>query len=295
VRNVTGSQADCLVSNLFSQYLQRESSPNLLGPRLLPADQETVRSHLRRCRYGEDRKLLPTLLAAAGSGPGTFVELGALDGIHYSNTALLDRCFDWTGLLIEPNPTNFAALKLMRRRFPRRGAVATHSAVCRADGPRWLNVTRNGGAVAGMPASATVRKFCSPYPRCKKLVEVPCSPLSQLMSDAGLRDGATFLSLDVEGAEAIVLETVDPAAFKVILVELDGVDEAKDARVHQMLTRAGMTRLPGTALLGKKDKSAVFMRSGTAAHPPLHLRRRGSRCVSMQPPGLRTSLFIDVC
>ena len=123
---------------------------------------------------------------------------------------------------------------------------------------------------------------------------VRCGPVGPLLRRLGV-SRLHVLTLDVEGAEAIVLETVDPAAFKVILVELDGVDEAKDARVHQMLTRAGMTRLPGTALLGKKDKSAVFMRSGTAAHPPLHLRRRGRRCVSMQPPGLRTSLYIDVC
>ena len=108
-------------------------------------------------QFGEDRKLLPTLLAAAGSGPGTFVELGALDGVHYSNTMLLDRCFNWTGLLIEPNPTNFNALKRMRRRWPR-SAVARHSAVCSSGAPQRLNVTVNGGAVAGMPDSATVRK-----------------------------------------------------------------------------------------------------------------------------------------
>ena len=122
-------------------------------------------------QHAEDLLLLPTLLLATGFQPGVFVELGALDGHRYSNTLVLERCFNWTGLLIEPNPTNYGALKMMRRHYPRR-AAAVHSAVCSGAGPRRLNVTRNGGAVAGMPGSATVRKFCAPYPRCAKLVEV---------------------------------------------------------------------------------------------------------------------------
>ena len=34
---------------------------------------------------------------------------------------------------------------------------------------------------------------------------------------AGLGEGATFLSLDVEGAELRVLQTVDPARFRAML------------------------------------------------------------------------------
>ena len=61
-----------------------------------------VESSLDRCvlantrsQWGEDLSLLPTLLAATGGAPGTFVELGAFDGIGGSNTLLLERCFGW--------------------------------------------------------------------------------------------------------------------------------------------------------------------------------------------------------
>ena len=43
-----------------------------------------------RSQYSEDLILLPTLLAAAGHAAGTFVELGAYDGLTYSNTAMLE-------------------------------------------------------------------------------------------------------------------------------------------------------------------------------------------------------------
>ena len=41
---------------------------------------------------------------------GYFVEAGACDGIHLSNTYLLERDFQWTGICCEPNPDYFAAL-----------------------------------------------------------------------------------------------------------------------------------------------------------------------------------------
>ena len=63
------------------------------------------------------------------------------------------------------------------------------------------------------------------------------------MHQYGLAAGATFLSLDVEGAEALVLRSVDPTNFRVILVEwtTDGAqDKAKNEEVHKILIRAGM-------------------------------------------------------
>ena len=51
-----------------------------------------------RSQFGEDLVLLPTLLAAALRMPrhqGIFVELGALDGVTFSNTIMLEQCFGW--------------------------------------------------------------------------------------------------------------------------------------------------------------------------------------------------------
>ena len=54
-------------------------------------------------------RLLPTLECLAGGGaPGSFLEMGALDGVYLSNTLLLERCCGWRGVLI---PSNFHVLK----------------------------------------------------------------------------------------------------------------------------------------------------------------------------------------
>ena len=58
-----------------------------------------------RSQERQDVFLLPSLLHAASSRPGLFVEIGAYDGVNMSNTFLYERCFNWTGLLIEASPT----------------------------------------------------------------------------------------------------------------------------------------------------------------------------------------------
>ena len=60
---------------------------------------------------------------------------------------------------------------------------------------------------------------------------------------------ADFFSLDVEGAESKVLQTVDPSAFKVVLVETqwpetDAFGRARNARVKHLLATAGLVRVP---------------------------------------------------
>ena len=42
---------------------------------------------------------------------GTYIELGALDGVLYSNTKFFEDVLGWKGILIEPHPEKFKYLK----------------------------------------------------------------------------------------------------------------------------------------------------------------------------------------
>ena len=87
-----------------------------------------------QCRYRsqsqwqDDLRLLPLLACtvdtppsnatAAGRHsmrPGSFVELGAFDGVHNSNSYLLEKCHGWKGLLVEASPTNYLKLASSER------------------------------------------------------------------------------------------------------------------------------------------------------------------------------------
>tara|TARA_B110001452_G_scaffold190665_1_gene160849 strand:- start:2130 stop:3287 length:1158 start_codon:yes stop_codon:yes gene_type:complete len=208
---------------------------------------------------GEDRTLLPTLVHAARGGAGTFVEIGAADGHFQSNTLFLERCLNWTGILIEANPENYA--KLLRSGRDRSALV--HSGVCHGDGSKGqtIQITQGGFNFAGDPSAMSRtykrRYWAAETDRINETVAVPCRSLQSIMRAHGLQHGATFLSLDVEGAEAKVLQTVNPAAFAVAMVEMDGSNGEKDERVRRLLNDAGL-RLASAKL--KVPLSKVFLR-----------------------------------
>lgn len=121
----------------------RAMSPCNLGGRA--AQEACCALKTSQAGMGEDLLLLPTLLRATALAPGTFVELGANDGISGSNTLMLERCFNWTGLLVEGNPHTFAKLRRARRR-----ATAIHSSVCPT--PGHVKMTGSGMVSANVAA-----------------------------------------------------------------------------------------------------------------------------------------------
>ena len=66
------------------------------------------------CKKARDG--LDDLLATHLPDTGTYIEAGALDGFEFSNTYYLDRVRGWKGLLVEPNPMQFAECQRFRTR-----------------------------------------------------------------------------------------------------------------------------------------------------------------------------------
>ena len=248
----------------------------------------------RRSQFGEDLALLPTLLAATRGQPGSFVEIGAFDGITGSNTIVLERCFGWHGLLVEANPVSFALLRKNARPL----AHKVHSAVCAAASasePQFVEVAGRGVFSGMANGSATVEAYLLRHSKRAAAhgghderappptVRVPCTRLDSLMGGrVGLGMGGdstvTFLSLDVEGAEELVLSTVDPARFRVVLVELDGMNRSKDAAVVSRLRRAGLRH---AAELGQIHANMVFVRPDVDVKQPLKIQGTKKQCTDL--------------
>lgn len=161
-------------------------------------------------------------------------QLGAYDGVTYSNTLALERCFGWRGLLIEANAKNYAKLAQSGR-----AATVMHAGVC-AEGVGQLRVSDKAGPTASV--SNSVSKAVSKSASSGHFV--PCSPLPTLMAAAQLQR-ATLLSLDVEGAEEAVLSTVPDfaAAFEFLLIEDDGSNRRRTERLLSRLSSGGMVEL----------------------------------------------------
>lgn len=161
------------------------------------------------------------------STDGIFVELGAMDGVTYSNTKFLEDEFCFRGVLIEPT-TAYDQLVVNRGARCRcyRMAVACREGVVDFVGD---------GAMAGisrtLPRKWTTRNGGRRY-------RVNCAPMSNLLKGLEFID---FMSIDVEGGELEVLQTMDwSIPVYVVVIELDGEAAEKDVQCREILAKNGL-------------------------------------------------------
>ena len=127
--------------------------------------------------------------------------MGALDGITYSNTKFFEDTMGWSGVLIEPIPSAFAALRLNRPRCALfQCAVSTKEAVVEM---------YDHGAVSSVKENTT-EEFYNGWHREKdvKLIRVQARRLDSILHEAGVKS-IDFWSLDIEGSELEALESMD--------------------------------------------------------------------------------------
>jgi hypothetical protein len=101
-----------------------------------------------------------------------------------------------------------------------------------------MNISASGGVFATTGRYGNTRKDV----RHGGQAEVPCDSLTNIL-DATLGAGTLvdFLSLDVQGAEELVLSTVsDLTRFKVMLIELDSQAPSEIERIYSRLSAAGL-------------------------------------------------------
>ncbi|SLN32222.1 FkbM family methyltransferase [Pseudooctadecabacter jejudonensis] len=139
-----------------------------------------------------------------GKREGTFVDVGAYDGVTGSNTFFLETHRGWTGALVEPVPSQRAKADVMRRAPSLGVAVAAEEG--EAD---FIEITEGYTQMSGLAATydknllTTVRKD----KRHKETThKVQTKTLSGILHEAGIVN-PDFLSLDIEGGELACLKT----------------------------------------------------------------------------------------
>lgn len=161
--------------------------------------------------------------------------------VHTGNTEFFEDKLGWTGLLIEGAPGNAAELM---KPGNRPGATKYPMAVCRAGIPF---IMMQGGGEVATDVDAASEAFIKRWHRGKRdhAVKVPCKPFGEMLRTAGLGKGVDVASIDVEGAELKVLETMDwTIPVRVWVVEMDGSGATKDAAVRALMRRNGYCRTP---------------------------------------------------
>ncbi|XP_020290568.1 uncharacterized protein LOC109858082 [Pseudomyrmex gracilis] len=152
---------------------------------------------------------------------GFFIECGAYDGETRSNTLFLERFNGWTGLLIEADPINFT--KMLRKN---RRAYLSPTCLGVIEKPVVASflMARNVGRLHE-PENTTVTN--SPdVAYTGEHTRVQCFPLALYIAALGIKT-VDYFSLDVEGSEIDILETIPFQAVDIKTMSVEYIHNAK--------------------------------------------------------------------
>lgn len=138
-----------------------------------------------------------------GRTGGVFVDVGGYDGVTGSNTLFFEQFRGWRGVLVEPVPASLAQAAAVRR------CPCLPWAVADSDGLAEMIVVEKGytqmsGLAQTYDQGILDRVRADPRHEERRLT-VETRRLARIMDEAGIA-AADFVSLDIEGGEAAVLE-----------------------------------------------------------------------------------------
>ena len=160
---------------------------------------------------------------------GFFIELGAMDGITFSNTLFFEKELNWQGVLVEPTFDQFEQLK-----FNRPKCLNYNYAISEIDGEvDFLGHHALGGILSKMNEQHKIGwklDKLSPY-------KVKTKPFFKILEEINIKR-VDFFSIDVEGGELDVLKTFNwSIPVYLVLIEMDGLDEDKDESCRNILLK----------------------------------------------------------
>jgi FkbM family methyltransferase len=172
---------------------------------------------------------------------GTYIELGALDGVLYSNTKFFEDSLNWKGILIEPHPEVFKYLQINRPN----NFLFNNLVSCHTEPLDFRYFVDTHAAVSGVEKTLSQHHFDVYFesnnewhkslPQSK--ISIKPISLTEIVKQTQLTH-IDLLSLDVEGHEYEVLLSWNfSIPIDIILIETLGVQPEKDELCRQLLIK----------------------------------------------------------
>lgn len=184
-------------------------------------DRQGLVALLRDTKAKDGQDLLAAYLT---DGPGYFVDIGAYDGVHKSNTWLLEKVLGWDGICVEPHPEIFRHLENAR------GSRLDARAVSDVAGETVRIVLDDQRTRIADGALSEQAEYA----------EVTTVSIARLLSEHAAPPHIDYLSIDVEGKEFDILSGFPFAERTIGLVTAEhNFDEASRSSVRALLEREG--------------------------------------------------------
>ena len=151
-------------------------------------------------QFGEDKFLHKQIFK--GKRDGVFCELGAMNGVQWSNTCFFEEQLNWTGYLVEPDPVSYSTLAQNRPK-----SKCYNYAISQEKGEVEMLINPNQHAVAAVKEGIS-QGFYQKWHTYSQKVMVPSAPFRDILTSKECPH-IDLWSIDVEGRELDVLDTWD--------------------------------------------------------------------------------------
>jgi FkbM family methyltransferase len=159
------------------------------------------------------------------------IEVGAYDGVTYSNTFFIEEYSGGRSILVEPSPISF------RKALVNRPQSACYQLAISAD--YWVREFSGSSPVSGIISNMTsqyVERWGINKMNKYNVLTIPMNVLTDLECVKYI----DFISIDVQGGEFDVLNTMDwTIPIYCICVELEGQNKGNDERCRELLRDNG--------------------------------------------------------
>lgn len=207
-------------------------------------DLQSVRAVVQDATRHSMSDIRQDVMALAVSGfkkNGYFVEFGALDGIKGSNTLMLERDYDWVGVLAEP------AICWRESIIQNRSCIFDPRAVTAKTGQRLtFKETEAHLGLSGLVDFFNSNDMHSSTRSTSSgpTYEVETVSLNDMLDQHGVPAFVDYISVDTEGSELTILEAFDFSRRRVGLwtVEHNYMEDTR-AQIYDLMTKNGYSRV----------------------------------------------------
>lgn len=200
-------------------------------------------------QYQQDRYVFETFFKDKKNG--IFVDIGAYDGINFSNTYFFEKFMGWQGICIEPIPEVFAQLQSNRSCICIQGCIYDKSETV-----EFLRVRGYPEMLSGIISNYDERHLQRIQREVKskggslEIIKVKCYPLTKLLLDHGFSH-IDYLSIDTEGGEMRILQSID---FSQIDIDVIDIENNYGEPFQQFLEPHGYKKAPYHGSRGSPDE-----------------------------------------
>ncbi|WP_167527580.1 FkbM family methyltransferase [Desulfosarcina alkanivorans] len=185
---------------------------------------------------------------------GFLVDIGAADGVRYSNSRYLIKYYDWRGILVEPHPEFVKRLALLYDDQPDISICPYAIAEKEEIRPFFMYGKDKHAQVSTLSENFRDRAIARHGDKYLPPIKIQTKPIRNVLQELNSPREIDFMSVDCEGTDMQVLRSMDWENYRVKLV-----------CVEHSMERDGLTQFmqqKGFAFFDATEGNSFFFRTG---------------------------------